>query len=346
MKSSPSLNYQFKDWEKHFVEHGIKNELVEIYLPYVRKLLNNSLPIIFETQHLALLFGRSPQFVATAINSNEYFYREFQIPKRNGGNRIISAPMPSILECQYWIKKNILDKYESHFATHGFQKNKSIVSNAEIHVLNNSILKIDIENFFPSIKINRVINFFNRLGYTKQVSLALSKFCTLNDSLPQGAPTSPILSNLVNKKLDVRLYSLARKFNFLYSRYADDLTFSSNKVPRRFIKYVEDILNDEGYRVNHKKTLLKNSGKKIVTGVSISNNQISLPRKYKRELRQELFYIKKYDYFGHVKRKGIRDPYYLSKLLGRISYWLFIEPENEEAMQYKEMIISTIKLLN
>jgi retron-type reverse transcriptase len=346
MESPPNFNYRIKHWEKHFYDHGIREDLIQAYLPYVKKFLAKKLPVIFENQHLALLLGRSNQFVVSIINANESFYREFKIPKRRGGERQISAPMPSLLECQYWIKKNILDQFTPHDSTHGFRSDRSILTNAQVHLKNQSVLKIDIEDFFPSIKINRVINFFQNLGYTKDISFTLSKFCTLYDCLPQGAPTSPILSNLLNYKLDVRLNALAKKFNFCYSRYADDLTFSSKKIPFKFISYVENILNEENYFLNPNKTLLKDSGKRIITGVSISNNKISLPRNYKRNLRQELYYIKKFGYFGHAKSQGIRDPYYPSKILGKISYWLFIEPENTEALEYKEMMISLIKNLD
>ncbi|MBN2731042.1 MAG: hypothetical protein JXR26_01310, partial [Balneolaceae bacterium] len=165
-----------------------------------------------------------------------------------------------------------------------------------------------------------------------------------NDCLPQGAPTSPILSNILNICLDKRLSTLAEKFNYTYTRYADDLTFSGKEIPARFIDYVRNIINDEGYFINEGKTLLqKGNGKKIITGVSISSGNLKLPRKYKRDLRQELYYIDRYGFFGHAKSEGIRDPDYLSKLLGKVSYWLSIESGNEEAIEYKKMLVEIIK---
>src|SRR5690606_38227468 len=113
----------------------------------------------------------------------------------------------------------------------------------------NEILKVDLKDFFPSINFNRVINVFLKAGYTRDISFSLARICTLHNSLPQGAPTSPILSNLIIKRLDIRLEKLSKKLKLNYTRYADDLTFSGDSITISFLHYVKSIINSEGFKV-------------------------------------------------------------------------------------------------
>jgi RNA-directed DNA polymerase len=123
-------------------------------------------------------------------------------------------------------------------------------------------LKLDLKDFFPSINLNRIIFVFKSLGYPNKIAFYLASICSYNESLPQGAPTSPILSNIIAKQLDKRLISLAKKYSLKFTRYADDLTFSGKKIPAKFIEYIKNIIEDEGFVVNESKTRLYKNNRK------------------------------------------------------------------------------------
>jgi hypothetical protein len=298
-------------------------------MQYVERMLAARLPPIFEIYHLAKLLGRTPSYVASAIHRPDCHYRKFTIPKRHGGRREISAPYPALLGCQQWIERFILRRAHIHSAAYGFRKRRSIKSNAAKHLGKRHLLKMDLADFFPSIRLNRVIAVFRRFGYPPNVAFYLARLCCLDDALPQGAATSPCLSNIISFRLDARLTGLAKACGLVYSRYADDLTFSGNLITIRFPEVVSTIAREEGFKVNDEKThLCRSHGKRIVTGISVAGNKLAIPRKYKRELRQEVHHILAHGYLSHVKKCKIRDPFYLDALYGRLLFWRWVEPEN------------------
>lgn len=324
-----------ENWKSYFKKRGLSHELTESYMLYIDSMLNKKLPIIFEPEHLSELFGRSQFFTNGVVRSSDAYYRRFELKKRSGGTRPIDVPYPSLLECQYWIYKNILSNVKFSYCAHGFARKKSIVTNAKIHVGQNELLKLDLKDFFPSISKHRVIAMFHRLGYPPNVAHYLGSFCCLEDSLPQGAPTSPAISNIIAEMLDKRLFALAKKFDFRYTRYADDLAFSGESIPVKFIDYVRSIIEDEGFQVNNDKVrLYKGSGKRILTGVSISTGELKAPKSYKKKLFLELYYVKEYGLASHMAKKKIKIPYYLNSLIGKLHYVLSIEPNNEKAIYY------------
>lgn len=329
-----SITKSFNYWKSGFEKSGIKPELIEEYLSYITPLLNNGVPIIFDFNHLCLLLGRNQTYLASVANSNIHHYREFEIPKRSGGKRTISAPYPALLECQSWIYENILAKVRIHSSAHGFTFNKSIITNSKVHVGQKHFLKIDLKDFFPSITINQVITIFKSLGYTHKVSFYLASICCYGNVLPQGAPTSPMLSNIVAKTLDNRLIKFAKKFNLRYTRYADDLAFSGDSIPVKHIEYITIIINSCGFTVNEKKTSLQQEKhKRIVTGISIAENEIKVPREYKRRLKLEIHCIRKHGLMGHIRKNKIKNPDYLLSIIGKIHFWLSVEPDNKYARQ-------------
>lgn len=328
MNKNQLLNY----WEENFRSSGLKPELLSSYYVYVKTLIENRVPIIFDFEHLCLLLGRSKEYLASAINSPAHHYRSFQIPKKKGGGRNINSPYPALLECQYWVYENILKSQKIHPTAQGFTIKKSIITNSQLHVSQKEFLKIDIKDFFPSIKINRVISVFQKLGYTNHVSFYLASLCCLNEELPQGAPTSPVLSNIISIHLDKRLFAFAKKFNLRYTRYADDLAFSGESIPPILISYISRIISESGFQVNSTKTILhKTRGKRILTGISIANDQIKLPRDYKRKLKQEIHFIRTYGLSSHIRKKKIKNPNYLESIIGKVCFWLNVEPESNQA---------------
>ena len=317
-------------WKKFLADRGVEKKLIEQYLPYIFKLIDNKVPVILELEHLSLLLGIKYQELTKIINSPSSFYREFTIPKRLGGTRRIQSPYPSLLYCQEWIYKNILIKNPLHDCAHGYALNRSILSNAKPHLNQKILLKMDLECFFESIPINWVINYFANLGYAKNISFYLASICCLNSSLPQGAATSPALSNILLYQLDNRLNLLSQTYQINYTRYADDLTFSGNYIPHNFIQIVNGIIESYELKVNTKKTRLHTKkGKRIVTGVSVSGSTPTIPRSTKRELRKEIFYIKKFGYLSHVTKLKIRKINYLNSLEGKFQFWNQVEPGNK-----------------
>lgn len=317
--------------------HGKKTQ--EALSHYVECLFKNNAVVILDFNHLSELLGTNIETVSKIISNSNVFYYNFEIPKRCGGTRSISAPFPVLLNAQRWIYDNILIKQPLSSCAKGFVKNTSIIDNAREHLSSRFLLKMDLEDYFPSIRINRVMAVFLKLGYTKKISYYLSAICCLDRKLPQGAPTSPALSNIISKRLDKRLYGLAAKFNLVYTRYADDLTFSGNILPARIITYIEDIIVDEGFKVNRGKTKLLNEKKqRIITGVSISSGKMTIPKKSKREVRKNIHYVLNCGLFEHQKAINSNDPIYIERLLGFLFFWLSIEPENGYIIKSIDML--------
>jgi len=318
-----------RKWANHFKKLHAGKSYKASYLKYVSNLSRYGLPVIFEYKHLAALLGRTPEFVIFIVHSPQRFYSTFKIPKRSGGHREINVPYPSLLECHQWILKNILNRFALGTACHGFVREKSIITNAKEHLGKKFLLKMDIKDFFHSIKLETVERIFYNAGYSSKVSKYLAAFCCLDNSLPQGAPTSPALSNIAAYHMDKELCKAAEEAKLTYTRYADDLTFSGEMIYANFKHHVAQIAKRHGFDINHEKTLLiKGNGQKIVTGISVSGGQIRLPKKYKRNLRQEAYHYLTKGFPAHAKRKNIDELLYKEKLLGKLQFWKQVEPEN------------------
>ncbi|MFC1849037.1 reverse transcriptase domain-containing protein [candidate division CSSED10-310 bacterium] len=242
-------------------------------------------------------------------------YKRFTIPKKSGGQRLISAPMPRLKQAQLWILENILDKIPVHESAHGFLKGRSIVSNADPHVGAAVLINLDLKDFFPTVTYPRVKGLFRSLGYSEQVATILGLLCTEPEvdevlcngetyyvtksarHLPQGAPSSPMITNLICRRLDKRLLKTSQELGFTYTRYADDLSFSgSGNVDReigKLIRTVNNIIKHEGFLVHPAKTRILRTGRKQeVTGIVV-NHKRAVDRKNLRRLRATLFQIEK-----------------------------------------------------
>jgi len=328
-------NQIYESWKCFFIERGLDEKYSRPYLVYIKKMLSNGLPIIFETEHLSLLLGRSASYLNSVAFSPSSHYRQFKLKKRSGGFRTIDVPYPALLECQYWIYRNILSVVPLNYCAHGFVPKKSIITNAKVHLGQNVLLKLDIEDFFPSISKDRVIGVFNFLGYPPKVSYFLASLCCLNECVPQGAPTSPTLSNIISYNLDKRILAFSKNFELKYTRYADDLAISGKNLPTKYIDYLRVIVEDEGFKINVSKTqLFTRQSKRILTGVSIGSGKLKAPKEYKRVLFQELFYIKKFGLNSHISKMKIRNPNYIQSLVGKLNYILSIEKDNFKAINY------------
>lgn len=215
-------------------------------------------------------------------NVKDNAYNEFFIYGKQKERHIV-APSRKLKERQRWILKNILSCVEIKDCVHGFVKGKSIVTNAKCHVAKKEILCLDISDFFPSTKLSKVIDVFKKLGYIDAVAEYLATLCTYNGELPQGAPTSPALSNIIFTTIDEQLMLFAKENDLTYTRYADDLTFSTNSNNiEEFIDEIECIINEFGYTLNKNKThIMKDNYRKMVTGLVV-NETVKVPKKFKK----------------------------------------------------------------
>lgn len=333
-----------RQWQRYYASIGLPEDIYNTYIWYASGLMANDAVVIFDFEHLCKLLGLEPNYVASIIYRPERHYREFKIPKRLGGIRTITAPYPALKEVQRWINKNILEKQQVHKNAHGFTPKRSIFTNVSEHINGKMMLKMDMKDFFPSIGKNRVVQVFRTIGYEKHVAYFLASICCSYDCLPQGAPTSPMLSNIIARHMDNRLSAMARQFNISYSRYADDMTFSGNQISSKFIEYVERIILDCGFENNKQKTrLYKEHGNKILTGISLRDGHMRLPRNRRRELSKEIHYILKYGVDSHLLRMKNKRINYVQSMLGQINFWLQIEPNNQLAQKAKDYLKDVFK---
>jgi RNA-directed DNA polymerase len=217
-------------------------------------------------------------------------YRELLIPKRTRGRRRLCMPDENLKALQRRILHRLLVRLKAHAAATGFQRGRSIVTNALPHAGRAVVVRVDLKNFFPSTAEWRVRRYFRRIGWNRPAARLLTRLCTHRGGLPQGAPTSPRLSNLVNYRLDCRLAAMARKLGLAYTRYADDITFSfpadDRKLVRYLVGFVRRVVHAEGYQVHGSKKLRirRTHQRQQVTGLVV-NRRVNLPRKTRRWLR-------------------------------------------------------------
>lgn len=235
-------------------------------------------------------------------------YTKFHIPKKSGGYREISAPISSLKILQEKLAYVLYLIYQPKVSVYGFCKDKSILDNARLHVNKRLVLNIDLENFFPTIHLGRVIGLFesSAFAFSREVAILLAQICCYEGKLPQGAPTSPVISNLICYTLDNDLQKLAKDTNCLYTRYADDITFSTNlkEFPSDILssshniitcgEKLTSIIKKNSFSINQSKVRLqKQYMRQEVTGL-IVNNFVNISRKYIREVRTILYAWEKF----------------------------------------------------
>ena len=237
-------------------------------------------------------------------------YHQFPVPKRSGGVREISAPSDELKRIQRRILGRVLKGLRAHDAAHGFERGRSIVTNARVHCGQEVVIRMDLIDFFPSTQATRVQRYFRRVGWNRPAARLLTRLCTDQGGLPQGAPTSPRLSNLVNYKVDARIAGMVAAMGGRYTRYADDLTFSFPAEPPeddwvirsgppmpflldehpskiRFLRsFVRRVMREAGYRVHRRKKMnvRRPHHRQEVTGLVV-NEKVNLPRSTRRWLR-------------------------------------------------------------
>ncbi|QDV41177.1 Reverse transcriptase (RNA-dependent DNA polymerase) [Stieleria neptunia] len=288
-------------------------------------------------------------------------YHHWKVPKRSGGERTISRPQKKLESAQRWILESILAKRPTHDAAHGFVTQRSTLTGALPHVGSQVVVNMDLENFFPTIDFARVAGLFRAMGYSPAVATIMSLLCTEsprrvirsgdetlhvaigNRSVPQGACTSPALSNLICKRLDNRLVGMAESIGWRYTRYADDLSFScpiakdgtdqgaqaSAKIGY-LLSRVRHFADEEGFRVKESKTrVLKRSTRQSVTGIVV-NDRPSIDRKTIRRLRA-ILHRAKHEGLEAQNREG--HPNFAAWLAGMIAYVQMVNPAQGQKLR-------------
>ena len=265
-------------------------------------------------------------------------YVEFEIDKATGGKRRIAAPRAELKRVQRILLEQILSRVPVHEACHGFVPGRSVVTNATPHQKASVVIKMDLRDFFPSVHYRRVAGLFRRLGYSETIANLLAGLTThrpvLDDgtvvwpgALPQGAPTSPAIANLVARSLDRRLAGLAARIGGRYTRYADDLTFSFAAEPEigigRFCWWVDQICQQEGFVENvSKRRILRRGNQQRVTGVVV-NSGLFVPREARRRFRAILHNCRKNGVAAEAR--GRED--FTDYLRGFAAYVHMVQPE-------------------
>jgi RNA-directed DNA polymerase len=233
---------------------------------------SKSIPPIPSESALPRFLGISPKTIYSIRRNKEKHYRVFSIPKRDGTRREVQTPRTYLKVIQWWILDNILDSATVAENVFGFVAGRSAIKNALYHRGSNHLLNVDIQQFFPSITQDQVVSVFEAVGYNNDVSRYLAELCCFRERVPQGAPTSPAIANLVLATLDKELTILAGNANCRYSRYADDLSFSSTEIiDIRILDEITKAVAQAGFTLKKSKTRFAGKGERMeVTGVVIN----------------------------------------------------------------------------
>ncbi|PAT43097.1 reverse transcriptase family protein [Vandammella animalimorsus] len=276
-------------------------------------------------------------------------YRSFDLPKKSGGLRRISAPMPRLKRLQYWLLDNILSKVPVHDAAHGFRPGRSICSNAQPHVGKAVVINLDLQDFFPSIAYPRIKGVFRALGYSEQLASIMGLLCTQRPTqavqldgqtyhiatgarhLPQGAPSSPALTNILCRRLDRRLHGMAAKLGFAYTRYADDLSFSADAPAQHLVGKLlwraRQIITDEGFTLHPDKLhVMRNARRQQVTGLVV-NAKPSIDRSTFKRFRATVFQVEK---DGPQGKSWNGNDNVLDALLGYAHFLHMVDPQRSQ----------------
>lgn len=360
IKRSEEWNIK-KDENIIFIGKGYSNLLHDKETD-VEKLGNKGLPIINTDKELADFLGieykqlRFLVYHRDVVNVDHY--HRYSIPKKKGGVRNIAAPKPVLKKVQRSILEEILYKIEVADNAHGFIKEKSVISAAKTHINKPELLiNIDLQDFFPTVTFERIRGMFKSFGYSGYISSLLAMLCTYCERmpleikgeikyiattkriLPQGSAASPMITNILCRTLDKRLSGLAKKYDFTYTRYADDMSFSlnnSNIDINKLLGLINKVIKDEGFNINRDKTrFLRKNNRQCITGIVINNDEIGVPKKWVKILRAAIHNANKMkNNKENIAEKTINE-------ISGMSAWL--KAVNKE--KYKKIIEDAEKIL-
>lgn len=284
-----------------------------------------------DEKKLALLYGLA--------NHTQDHYKRVEIPKKTGGFRTLYVPDPVLKYVQRQILSNVLCQFSVSSCATAYQKGHSLICNAKPHLRKPMLLKLDISDFFGSITYISVYQHaFPGEIFPPSARTLLTHLCCFQDMLPQGAPTSPYISNLVLAPFDKYMEKWCRDRAITYTRYCDDMTFSGSFSPGQVTAKVRGFLGRLGFQLNPEKTRVIHQGQRqIVTGIVV-NEKAQTAKAYRRRLRQEIYYIEKFGICEHLKNihSSQTPENYLKSLEGKIRYCLQINPQDVQLLKLWE----------
>jgi len=300
------------------------------------------LPAFSNEEELAFLMHVDLGLIKKFYKHSSKFYKRYNIEKSNNKVREIKQPCKDLKAVQAWILRNILDKLKPTLFATAYIKEKNILSNVGPHSNNRYFILLDLEDFFPSISSGRVYKIFSLIGYSINASYILSMLTTCDDSLPQGAVTSPSLSNLIAAKLDRRIAGYTSRRNIIYTRYSDDITLSSNNpiVLSQALKVIQEIIKTEHFEINMDKLRVLGPRRRCtITGLvkNNSDSKFGIGRKKKKKMRAIM-----HNYIFSLKK----DDKYNSKesIVGWLNYLKNVDTESFNQMhKYWDQLIEKSK---
>lgn len=333
----------FEKYQKSFTEKAIQNgysvDEINKCLNYAKPIIEKGFPIVYNTSHLSALVGYNKKYLKRASASTSHFYKRHVIPKKNNKLRFLNEPLPSLKEIQYWVLQNILEKIQISRYAKAYTAGRNIKDHVKYHKGQSFVLTLDIQDFFTNIKIEQINNLFLDLGYSIYVASLLAKLCCFDNSLPQGAPTSPRLSNIIMQSFDDIISIYCRDNNLRYSRYADDLAFSGTAINIDELKIlIKFHLGLIGLKLNEDKSMLMGKNQRQIISGIITNSKIQVPREKRDELRQAMFFIDKFGLDDHLNKIKCSKANYLKHLLGIANYITFINPKDEKTIAIKKKL--------
>ena len=272
-------------------------------------------------------------------------YRVAYLPKRDGGMRKLYIPDALLKRIQRAIVKNLLVYEPISPYARAYRYGASVQDNARPHIGKNKILKLDIKHFFDSIRYSAVKNAcFPSTIFSEPIRILLAMLCYFGESLPQGAPSSPTVTNIILRDFDREVGDFCAARKIAYTRYCDDMTFSGDFDEKPVIEFVRRVLYRYGFLLNDRKTaVVSASRRQTVTGIVV-NEKLNVSADYKRKLRQEIYYCKRYGASEHLKRKEcpLDEGAYLQSLLGKIAFVLQTTPSDTAFLQYRKEVTALL----
>jgi len=290
--------------------------------------------------------GVSAKTLYAVSNNISKHYRKAKLPKENGGYRNLSVP-DEVLKA---IQRRIADVLLIHMPVSRYAKayrfGSSTLRNAKHHVGKPMVLKLDILHFFDSIRYSTVKDkVFPEEIYAEPLRILLTMLCYHKDALPQGAPSSPAITNILLYEFDELIGQWCRERDITYTRYCDDMTFSGDFDPAEVIRFVKLELKKMGFLLNEQKTKIQHPGQQqTVTGIVV-NEKLSIPSDYRRKLRQELYYCRKFGVQEHLQKIGLEIPEdtYRMQLLGKVNYVLQVHPDDRDMLDAMKWLQQSTK---
>lgn len=343
---------------------GKSDRLLNAALHQAGAVESKGLAAVLTLNHLAVRSGVSYNYLRGIVSRFSDRYEDLTLLRRNGRKmRAISIPDQPLMAVQRWILREIVSRIPTHPDSYAYERGSSIRACATRHIGAGWLVKLDIENFFESINEKHIYRVFRDAGYVPLVALELARICTRSARraehiderkfasywkrreiqaystgvlgfLPQGAPTSGALANLVTKDLDIRFSDLARQRNMVYTRYADDLTFSTRTPFVRehaveLVGVVRGIMRQFGFSLHERKTrVISPGGRKIVLGLLIDGDRVRLNRDMRRRITENIRGVEKFDLAPHVAyRKFSSIDGFVRHISGLLAFAADIEPE-------------------